>query len=457
MKNNCKHSLKRLSILYSVLASITITSIGSNQAIAQTDYWDTKSRGASQNLSSSALNHLKEMSSGKKSHWSFRKKKSELLIAIQTLERAIVTDPTDALPHYLLGIALCMDGKYEKALPALQRANKLDPHEDEILLAAGLAQHLTGNYEKAFSIWSKLLSRTKRKAPVYVCIGHAQLRAGALEDALESFTKAQSIEPGLQSAHEGMALVYYLAGDLAKAKSSFKHAQTILFYPPVSLHLAEINYLQGNEAAAKAVLRGFKKATRKYKPNKSMTEFGFSKQHDFYWDPFVVDRFDTSLAMFARQMAMKKPKSASRYAKKKILQTKLSKIENKIAKIENDFFLYQQEALTKLALQDASGAIPPFKNAIKYCPDNRIALIYLAMTYKHQGNINEAKKYMAKYRAVYPKAILNQKLDEISSLSSQSEPVKSINTRKPKQAKTKKLNPVPAKTRTKPRVEDDPF
>lgn len=426
----------KISLIVSYAVLLISLVIYAPQVQCQTEYWDTKARARAENLSSSALNHLKSLHVGKqrRTHFWSRKKEGELRQAIVLLDRAIVADPTDPVPHYLLGIALCIQGNYEKALPVLQKANRLNPEEDEILLAAGLAQHLSGNYQKAFSIWTKLLNRTDRKGPIYVLIGHAQFRAGDLENAIESFNKAQSLEPSLQSAQEGMAWVYFVAGDLAKAKRSALHAQSIRDYPPVRLLLAEIECLEGDSADAKNLLKQWKKYTRRYKPNKSMTDIGFSKQHDFDWDPFIVDHYDSNYSVLARDAIRKEGKSllksdiqqaqgekarqkaekkaasrekralskANSLARKGKLSDALGKVESKIASRPNDFFLQHQKGMLLQAMQNFNQSITPFQKAIKLCPMNRIDCLNLAMTYDQAGDGVKAGKSVLKFQAVYP-------------------------------------------------------
>ena len=419
-------------------------------ALAQTEYWETENRSRSQNLCSSALNHLlSENAEKKRSYWWSRKKEDELRQAVVLLDRAIVADPTDPLPHYLLGIALSMQGNHEKALPVLQKANKLDPNEHETLLAAGLAQHLAGNYERAFSILTKLSKRFKSKGRVYVVLGHAQFRAGALEDALDSFTKAANDEPHLQSAHEGLALVYYIAGDLSKARSSAVHAQSILDYPPVELLLAEVDNLQGDQVAADKVLKDWRKEMRRMKPHKSMADIGFTKQHDSLWDPFIEDRYDTYYSILAREALRGDAKKAARYGKSKALTPKLQEVESKIAAKSDDFYLLHEKGLLNLALQNFKEAVESFKKSMDICPDNKVDLLNLAIAYDQLGESQKAASCLKQYRSIYPEAKLNNYFNKFNSMKQQIDSGTTSKTRKRgKQADTDRV--------TKPK-EEFPF
>lgn len=378
-------------------------------ATAQVEYWNNEPRKRSQNLSSSALNHLKNINAGKKRSRSG--KGGDLVEAVRLLEKAIQTDPQDPLPHYLLGIALAMQEKYDKTLPLLQKANKLDPREEEILLATGLAQHLAGNYEKAISIWEKLLSRTSRKAPILVCIGHARLRHGELEEAVESFDRAHEQEPGLQAAHEGMARVYFLAGDLEKARVAAEHAQSIESYPPVELILAEIAFLQGDRSTAESHLKAWKKGLSRGKPNKSMTQIGFSRQHDFRWDPFIVDDFDSAEAMRARNAIRQAPDKASRYSGKSSLRAVEARVDQALSNKPSDYFLKHQKGLIALAGGKKEEALKSLRESISLCPGNQVDLLNLVLA---SGNLGGGA-WLKRYRSVYPNARLASTFDNLAA------------------------------------------
>lgn len=405
--------------------------------LTQTEYWDTEARKSSQNLSSSALNHLKNIYAGKKKR---KGRKGDLKEAIQLLERAISKDPTDPLPHYLLGIALSIDGRYGKALPALQKANKLDPDENEILLGTGLAQYLSGNYKRAGSIFQKLESRMKRKAPVHVLLGYTNLRLGKLEDAIENFSRAQELEPGLHSAQEGMTRVYYLAGDLDQAMKTADHAQSIKEYPPVSLIQADIYRLKGDSRSCQKLLKSWKKLTRKYVPHKSMTELGFSSQHDFEWDPFSVDDPDSDLSIKAREYILEKPKKSSSLARK--LSSRLSLLDKRLGECDEDFYLYHGKGVLATASNDLKTAENALDRSMKLCPENRLDLLNLAIVKLAAGDSAGASALMKKYRAVYPDTKLIAPLEQLKESAPEAVPEK---------------KPVAKPASTKTREPDDPF
>lgn len=410
-------------------------------AAAQVEYWNNEPRKRSQNLSSSALNHLKNINAGNKKR-SRSGKEGDLAEAVRLLEKAIQTDPEDPLPHYLLGIALAMQEKYDKTLPLLQKANKLDPREEEILLATGLAQHLAGNYEKAISIWERLLSRTSRKAPILVCIGHARMRHGELEEAVETFDRAHEQEPGLQAAHEGMARVYFMAGDLEKARVAAEHAQSIENYPPVELLLAEIAFLEGDRSTAESHLKAWKKGLSKGKPNKSMTQIGFSRQHDFRWDPFIVDDFDSAEAMRARNYIRQKPDKASRYSGKPSLRTVEAKVDAALSNKPSDYFLKHQKGLIALAGGKKEEALKSLRESISLCPGNQVDLLNLVLA---SGDLGGGA-WLKRYRSVYPDARLASTFDNLVA-APQEKPTKESLSPSPPQ---KKSSPVEKQAESAP-------
>ncbi|MBX9695997.1 MAG: hypothetical protein K2Z81_26660, partial [Cyanobacteria bacterium] len=81
-----------------------------------TEHWRHEEREASQKLCSAALNLLVKQHETKKGSKPVKGKGSSIDQAIVILNKAIIKDPTDPLPHYLLGISLGIIGKYEEAL-----------------------------------------------------------------------------------------------------------------------------------------------------------------------------------------------------------------------------------------------------------------------------------------------------------------------------------------------------
>lgn len=399
-----------LRIICAALAAVSI-SVGSiplstPPASAQTEYWDTKAREESQKLSSAALNLLIKQTTSKKQRRS-KQYASPLEHALALLNKAIKKDPTDPLPHYLLGICLDMQGKFEESLVALKRAYDLDKGEPEVLVATGLTQYLSGNYDRAINLFGRLLETSRRPGPIYTCIGFAFMRSGKLEKALEYFDKAREVSPSLEITYQGTAMTYYLQGNLEKARQAAEHALTLSDYSPLLLLLARMDYLTGDEIKAKEHLRTWHKQARKSSVHRSMTRIGFSQQHDFLWDPFNVDSFDNENLLKTRYAFDEKSKkrSASSARRGKADQV-LSRINSRLAVASNDYFLLHERGLVELAMGDYKKASTTFKKVLQHAPDCQIDMLNLGYALYNSGDAESAAQCIEHYRKLFP----NQKL-----------------------------------------------
>lgn len=391
-------------------------------ARAQSAFWDTAARRQSQDLSSAALNYLTNRADKKSHSFKFKtRSKGGVDKAIELLDRAVAADPTDPLPHYLLGIALAMSGRFEPALEALKKANKLDPDEEETLIAAGLAQHLGGNYRSAVSIWSKLEKRTENLTPVRVLLGYAYFRQGDFDQALDSFAAATEENPSCQAAYQGMAEIYLLSGDLVNARQYASRAESISTYPPVNLMLAEIDLIEGDEKSARSRLSAWKKSTRKGPVHRSMTTIGFSDQHNFQWDPLGHQRLDNDSLIQARNLPADKASRAAGLGKRGKADDLIATVKKGLAANPRDFFLVHELGCLQMAQGNPAAARASFKRALKLCSQCNLDLIYLASCSLMLQKEDEARSYMSRYRKIYPGATLRQELSDLTEAPQEAE------------------------------------
>lgn len=76
--------------------------------------------------------------------------------AVALFEEAIRLEPSDALPHYLLGVELASAGQVDTAEAALARAVLLDPSLQMARFQLGLLQFTNGRLAVAMMTWQPL-------------------------------------------------------------------------------------------------------------------------------------------------------------------------------------------------------------------------------------------------------------------------------------------------------------
>lgn len=408
-----------------VLALTATALLAAAPANADTRHWDVKQREQSQALSSSAMNFLRNRHPGNSDG------NANLQAAIKLLEKACRTDASDPLPHYLLGIALAIDGRYEQALASLKVAHTLERKEQEILIATGLAQYLSGNYEKAISVWGKQVEQAKIESPVHACLGFAHMRMGDFDEARKHFRAAKGSTHSAQLAAHGQGITEYLAGDLPAAREALNEALSHGPYAPVTLLLARIDFLEGDEAAGEKLLADYNKQL-KSAGQRSMTSLGFISQHDFHWDPFNEDNFDSPVAVrFAHASPKKKLPSMKQSTPKNKrgspdekpaidknnLPVAIAELEKRLNHHESDFYLNYQLGLIQLASRDYKQAAEELKNTYKTCTSCQVALLDLAYAFSKIDDGKNATSTLEAYMKKYPDQKLADSFKTIATTS----------------------------------------
>jgi tetratricopeptide (TPR) repeat protein len=233
------------------------------------------------------------------------------------------------------------------------------------------------------------------------------MRLGDFENADASFKEAKKHSPGSQLAYQGLAILSYLAGDLERGRLNAEHALSLGPYPPLQLLIARIDYLEGKDGAALARLKMWKKQSgSKYLP-RSMVVMGYSKQHDFRFDPFEAEIYDSPGAILARSIDDQKKESRRRsYTRQGKVDESLTQARRRFAINGSDFVAAHETGLLQLSVGDYSAASLSFQNALKICPDCRVDALYLAEAFARTGSGDDARKCIAYYREAYPNQTL---------------------------------------------------
>lgn len=336
--------------------------------------------------------------------------KGWLDLAIAALLRATSADPTDPVPYTTLGLALDLKQRYGEALDALAKAYQLDPKSKETVLSTGITHYLGHTFDKSEHVLTTLLRQNPNFCDAHIDLGFVYMRLGDFEKANKQFKQAISCNPNCEPAYQGIALINYLSGDLEGAYAAATHAETLKSYPPVTLLLAEICALRGDEAQMKAALKQVAKVKQPFE-QRPMTLIGFSANHDFHWDPFVADDFDRASFISARALDLptQDKKRASLAATGKI-DTELARVEQMLGGAPHDYYLLRQAGLLNMAAGNYAEAVKQFNEVLtKSCPNSHIDYLYLGRSLALLGRKDDAAQCVREYR----KNLSEQKLAPI--------------------------------------------
>lgn len=409
---------KTIALTFSTILCSSSFFLTPQQGFAQgtLQTWNVNARERSRKLTSAALNHLT---------------RGQLELASNLLVEATNTDPSDPLPLETLGLAYLRQGKSTQALDALKKAYDLikDP---ETLLSTGFAYYLEHDYDAAINAWQKTLERAPsgQMLEVQGDIGFAYLRKGDFEKADAAFRALLRSRPSSQLAYHGLAIANYLSGNFSAARKAADHAQSIQSYYPVILLLAKLDYLQGDPQAGQKRIREWLSASAgsgslRKSLQRPMTSLGYPSQHDFRWDPFLVDGFDTGRFLAARtQDALNRRRTKEREAKsgkksesKRKLPSRNARVQDAIRAAQNaldsapnDFYILRELALLELTNGNFEQASDHFAKVLNLCPSCSVDWLHLSVALSGQGKDGEAAYGVQEFQRKHPNERLSPDL-----------------------------------------------
>lgn len=168
--------------------------------------------------------------------------------AIPEYRKAIELDPTYALPHYLLGIALLKEGDSDEAIAECHKAIELEPTDPAAYCALGLV--LEKNHSKKESViamWHAVINLNPNAVWPHSYLGDTLLTQNKLEEAVTEYRKAIQINPTIAPLHSNLGDALRSLDKLEEAIAEYRKAIELdPKYDQPHYDLAEILKDQGN-------------------------------------------------------------------------------------------------------------------------------------------------------------------------------------------------------------------
>jgi len=394
--------------LAALLGGIAIAWSAPTALVAQTQHWSIQAHEHAENLHSQALNYMVQVQGGKNS--------AALDQAISLLIDATNADPSDVVPLTTLGLALDMKGRSQEALDSLSAAYKIAPSSDEVVLALALSHYLSHDYDRALDVLNRLAARNPKLTALYGYMGFCYLRKADYVRAHDMFQRLVSLQPSSQLGYHGMALAAQLAGNLDESRQNAEHALSIQKYPPTLIVLAEIDVSEGFDTGAQGLATEYNRKVRKGIVERPMMDIGFTRSHDFHWDPFIADSFDNAYLIQARQVQL--PKQA---AKQQSLchqghfDENLGRAQRLSLQYPNDYFLHNEIGKMQLASGNYADAAEHFKKVLSLAPNCHIAFFNLAYAFGLADKAADAAAAIKQFHQLHPSVTVPEWLVKVAT------------------------------------------
>ena len=163
-------------------------------------------------------------------------KSENYLIAVESLKKAIQTDPNREQAHRLLGrIYLLYLAKTTEAIESLQTAIKLDPHNPSAYQMLGVAHFRRNQYPEAIQALRRSIELNPKISPdypyhPYYDLGMAYLKQSKFDDAITCFQQAIELDPDQIRAYYSLGNAYIRQGSVQKGAELIKKYQSLKPY-----------------------------------------------------------------------------------------------------------------------------------------------------------------------------------------------------------------------------------
>ena len=310
-------------------------------------------------------------------------------LAEETLRPVLTLRATNPELHFVLGIALFEQGKYQSSLNEMERVLKLDPSNEkakEVLslcyLNLGVAEYNNGSLIDAKKRFIKSIELNNRNIKTYQNLTIVLFELGDRERVIEIANDGLNISPKDRSILNILAQTYLESNMIEKA---LKPAQDFYDYYPNdidgALRLAYICRFLGKGDDA---LKIYSDLIEKYPSDKVI--------YDQYVDLLVIrNKYDEAIDLYERLLLFAENKTdihqkiAEVHLKEKNYEAARSSYRNALKYNSNTELIYNKIALTFLDQHNVEAAIKTYREGLSEHPSSIQLLFKLAGLFE---NIN---------------------------------------------------------------------
>lgn len=180
--------------------------------------------------------------------------------AANSFAKAIIKNPTDALPHFLYGASLYWSGKVEDAMSEYREGLRLEPNNPMGYQLLGIAWGWKGDIAQAQENFERAARLNPYKADTHMNLGSTYAAQKKFEQALDEYRRAVELMPREPLYHYQLGTLFDFMGRDGQAETSYKKAlKYFAHYEDAQLALAALYEKRERKDEA---LKYYKKAIR---------------------------------------------------------------------------------------------------------------------------------------------------------------------------------------------------
>ncbi|HXD32080.1 MAG TPA: tetratricopeptide repeat protein [Pyrinomonadaceae bacterium] len=144
-------------------------------------------------------------------------RRSEPVVAVPLLRKAVEHSPDFAQAHFNLGVALNQQGDKAQAINEFAAALRLQPDYFEAHAALGLTFQEASQPAEALEHFREAVRLRPASAEAHTNLGNALVQSGKLDEAIGQYRTALQVEPANAGAHNSIAVVLQQQGKTQEA------------------------------------------------------------------------------------------------------------------------------------------------------------------------------------------------------------------------------------------------
>ncbi|RME00188.1 MAG: tetratricopeptide repeat protein [Calditrichaeota bacterium] len=255
----------------------------------------------------------------------------------QRLQALGYLNPETANSFNSQGNFFLQQNKFDAAIEAFKQAIDLQPRIPAYHDNLGNAYAAKGQLEKAILEHKKALLLEPRFYKAYNNLGLAYFKQKKWADARQAFEKALALNPGFAEAYSNLGNLYFLQGKIHKARNLIQ--KSLQIDPTMAQPHYNLGIIYGQQNQHKQAIREFEKTLA--------------------LDPFFPHKVDVYNGLGVAYFKLKQfPRALAEFQKVTELDTTFPGI-------------YSRIGLTKLSMDDVTGAEQAFRRALAMDPQNQ--------------------------------------------------------------------------------------